>query len=66
MLVAPPVVRYLRAAQPTAPVALRSVRVCVPVGEVAAVVRCGDRIRAVAARFEQDSGGWRCVAFRIL
>jgi hypothetical protein len=35
MLTEPPVLRYLRAAQPTGPVALQSVRVCVPAEQVA-------------------------------
>ena len=65
--------RYLRAAQlvaPTGPVAVRSVRVCVPaeqVAEVATVVGCADRVRAVATRFARtDAHGRRCVTFRIL
>jgi hypothetical protein len=67
------VLRYLRATQPTRQptrqVVLRSLRVCVPidrVAEVAAVVGCGGRARAVAAGFEQDTSGWRCAAFRML
>jgi hypothetical protein len=32
----------------------------------AAVVVIGRRVRAVAARFEQEQTGWRCVAVRIL
>ena len=36
------------------------------VAEVAAVVTLAGRVRAVAARFEQHTGQWRCVAFRIL
>ena len=37
-------------------------RVCVPaeqVAELAAVIGCGHRVRAVAARFEQHGGHWR-------
>jgi hypothetical protein len=40
-------------------VVLLSVRVCLPaerVAELAAVVGCGDRVRVVAARFEQHCG----------
>lgn len=49
---------------------LLSVRVCRPSetgAEAAAVVLLDRRVRAVAARFEQDGGQtWRCVAFRVL
>ena len=55
--------RYLRATQSTAPagpVAVQSVRVCVPaeqVAELAAVIGYEPRTRALAARFEQDDRG---------
>jgi hypothetical protein len=70
-VVSGPVGRYVRAAREArgAVVVLRSLRLCFPADEVveaAAVVRAGGRVHAVAARFENSSGGWRCVAFRIL
>ena len=71
-LATPSVLRYVRATRPMQPRrggVLRSVRVCCPVeqvAEVAAVITFAGRIRAVAARFEQDAGQRRCVAFRIL
>ena len=70
-VVAPSVLRYVRAARGAggAALVLRSVRLCFPaeqVVEVAAVARAVDRVRAVAARFEHGDSVWRCVAFRIL
>jgi hypothetical protein len=71
-VVAPSVLRYLRAACVAGPVRvsrLGSLRVCRPTeqaAEAAAVVEVDQRVRAVAARFEHQQAGWRCVAFRIL
>jgi len=48
---------------------LRSVHVGEPadgVAEVTAVVRQGDRHRAVAVRLEGYDGRWRCTAFHVL
>ena len=36
------------------------------VAEFAAVVGYGNRTRALAARFEHDDDGWRCMGLRIL
>jgi hypothetical protein len=62
------VLRYVRAARPARrPVRvsrLLSLRVCRPVEhavEAAAVVGVDQRVRAVAARFELEQAGWRCV-----
>jgi hypothetical protein len=70
-LVSGSVSRYVRAAREArgAVVVLRSLRLSFLTDEAleaAAVVRAGGRVRAVAARFEDVDGGWRCVAFRIL
>jgi hypothetical protein len=49
--------------------ALHSVHVSEPaegVAEVCAVLRCGDRYRALAARLEWLDRRWRCVCFRML
>jgi len=72
-VVAPSVLRYARAARLAGPPVrvsrLRSLRMCRPTAEAleaAAVVVIGQRVRAVAARFEHEQTGWRCVAVRIL
>jgi hypothetical protein len=70
-LVSGSVSRYVRAARQArgGVTVLRSLQLCFPtdgVVEAAAVVRADGRVRAVAAQFEHDDGGWRCVAFRIL
>jgi hypothetical protein len=47
---------------------VRSVRLCEPVpgvGEVAAVVTAGPRVRALAFRMEGEGGRWRVVAFEL-
>jgi hypothetical protein len=47
---------------------VRSVRLCEPapgVGEVAAVVAAGPRVRALAFRMEDEGGRWRVVAFEL-
>ena len=75
--VAPPALRYVRAAArpdsrpaPT-PSRLTSLRVCRPrarVAEVAAVCKVDGRIRALAARFERSGdapSGWRCTVLRL-
>ena len=55
---------------PTAPAqSLHSVHVSEPangVAEVCAVVRQGERYRALAARLEGLDGRWQCVSFRLL
>ncbi|WP_219420344.1 Rv3235 family protein [Pseudonocardia nigra] len=70
---APSVLRYARAARLAGRSArvsrLLSLRVCRPTEhavEAVAVVAVDQRHRAVAARFEQQQTGWRCVALRIL
>jgi hypothetical protein len=72
-IAAPAVLRYVRAtrlaAHPARSSRLLSVRVCCPavaVIEAAAVVRIEQRDRAVATRFEQRQGQWRCVSLRII
>lgn len=72
-VVAPSVLRYARAAhvaqRPTRVSRLQSLRVCRPTEqtlEAAAVVAFGQRVRAVAARFEHEQNRWRCHALRIL
>jgi hypothetical protein len=67
------VLRYVRAARlaayPARSSRLLSIRICSPTGEVieaAAVVRIEQRTRALAARFEQGQGQWRCVSLRII
>jgi hypothetical protein len=71
--VAPSVLRYVRAARlaarPARIARLVRLRVCRPTrhtAEAAAVVTIDRRVRAVAARFEREPSGWRCVALRIL
>jgi hypothetical protein len=51
------------------PYVVRSVRTCRPadnVVETCAVVHCGPRALAVAARFETSPTGWRCTQFDLL
>ncbi|MQA77106.1 MAG: hypothetical protein GEV10_01255 [Streptosporangiales bacterium] len=53
---------------PRPPVHVRSVRVSRPtptVAEACALVRRGDRVRAVALRLEPWRGRWRCTAFEL-
>ncbi|MFC5995047.1 Rv3235 family protein [Pseudonocardia hispaniensis] len=72
--VAPAVLRYVTAAVDRPDLRhdragrLCSLRLDLPrtgVAETAAVCRFGGRIRALAARFELDDGGWRCTALRL-
>ncbi len=73
-VLAPPVLRYIRAARlphrPARTSRACSVRLCRPTGhaiEAAAVAEIDRRVRAVAARFDNiERGGLRCVALRIL
>lgn len=72
-VVTAPVLRYIRAARlercPARVSRLLSLKMCRPTDgavEAAAVAALETRIRAVAARFEHDPSGWRCVALRIL
>lgn len=57
------------AARPAGPTpSVRSVRVSEPadgVAEVSAVIRSGERYRAVAARLEGIDGRWRCVRLEV-
>jgi hypothetical protein len=73
---APPALRYVRAARRTGAVhreasRLTSLHLSRPVEEaveVAAVCRLAGRVRALAARFEGHAGdpaGWRCVTVRL-
>jgi hypothetical protein len=51
------------------PYVVRSVHTCLPaddVVETCAVVHCGSRALAVAARFESSPTGWRCTQFDLL
>jgi Family of unknown function (DUF6459) len=51
-----------------APFGIRSIHVCEPadgVAEIAAVLQCGPRYRAIAARLEGLDGRWRCVNLQI-
>lgn len=53
---------------PRPPVHVRSVRVSRPaptVAEACALVRRGDRVRAIAMRLEPWRGRWRCTAFEL-
>lgn len=53
---------------PRPPVHVRSVRVSRPtptVAEACALVRRGDRVRAIALRLEPWRGRWRCTAFEL-
>lgn len=57
-----------RLGSPARPATLHSVHLAEPadgVAEVAAVVRIGDRFRAVALRLEGLDGRWRCVRLQI-
>jgi hypothetical protein len=49
-------------------IGVRSIRVCEPgpgVAEVAAVVRRGERMAAIALRLEGVNGRWQCTALQI-
>jgi hypothetical protein len=61
--------RLLATAPPRQPYVVRSVHTCRPadnVVETCAVVHCGPRALAVAARFETSPTGWRCTEFDLL
>lgn len=69
----PSACRYVRAARlnraPGRVSRLMSVRVFLPAdgaAEATAVVAMDGRVRAVAARFEQNGEGWRCTTLHIL
>ena len=69
---APPVLRYVRAARlprrPARASRAGSLRLCRPTEqavEVAAVATIDRRVRAIAARFHTDQDAMRCVALRI-
>jgi hypothetical protein len=75
---APPALRYVRAAhaqrpavrQPSRMTSLHVSRPCEDAVEVTAVYRLRERARALAARFEgpapEDPSSWRCVTLRLL
>jgi hypothetical protein len=70
-LLVPELYARLLATEPSSrqPYVVRSVHTCRPaddVVETCAVVHCGPRALAVAARFETSPTGWRCTQFDLL